>query len=650
MIETHAITRRDWLILLLVLFIAAVMRLSEAGVAEFFHDDAMVANMAQELADGERWPFTGIISSTGIPNTPISIYFMAIPFLFSPDPMVAIGFVMLWNVVGVGVLWAIAHRYFGRQTALIAGLVYAISPWAVLFSRKIWAQDFHTPFLLIGLLLALIGFLEAPRRDQPVTPSRGQRLAQIFAAPVFLIGVQIHFAAVALLPVLAVIVFAGLSRIRFSTILISGLFCVAVLTPYAIGLTQTLSDDPTRISAAAERSDITTGLTFSLDSLTDSLYLITGFGMETWVAPEQQEALLTDVPPSPLWSLSGIAALIGLIALFLRRRTLAVIIVVWAFLPPLLLIPQWTPVYVHYFIGSIPAYALLIAYGVMTIARLVPLQPNGRSVIFIAYIVVLVTQVIWWRGLLRWVDTVNIDYPGYTTPIHYLIDIRDSVQNVDDVIVLSYGMSWSLHHESVVWPVLLHEQAQCVRTLIGDGYAVLPDQPYTVIVAPDAPPNPVGNFYATDEPVVMPDRDGSTGYTLYYHETAPEWETPINAIEPARFDNGVILTGYHRDNDQITLRWQLPAGERGQDYQYSVQLFDASGERVGQSDQPFWHGRHWCAGDTLMTWVNVPVSASPVEVRVSQYQLGAGDTPFIPANLLDDANNPAGQQVIIPLP
>ena len=54
---------------------------------------------------------------------------------------------------------------------------------------------------------------------------------------------------------------------------------------------------------------------------------------------------------------------IGIAAVYRRSRALALILLIWALLPSLLLTVEWTPVYVHYFIPSIPALTLLSGYG-----------------------------------------------------------------------------------------------------------------------------------------------------------------------------------------------------------------------------------------------------------------------------------------------
>ncbi|MCB9459400.1 MAG: glycosyltransferase family 39 protein [Anaerolineaceae bacterium] len=650
--RVHNITRRDWLTLLLILFVAGLLRLGQPGIVEFFHDEAMLSSLAQDMVDGKHFPLTGINSSTGIPNPPINVYIMALPYAISSDPQVATIFVMLLNVLGVGLLWLIAHRYFGKTTALIAGLTYAASPWAILYSRKIWAQDFHTPFLLLALFLGLYGFWEAPRRGEG-RANRWQITAQALCLPTMLIGMQIHFAAWALVPMYMLLIVMRHRRVRWGALVASALLSALVLLPYGLGLAQTLQDDPTRVSAAAERSTATEGLSFDNASLEAVIALATGYGVETWVAPNQTEDMLAAVPPPALWWIIGGAALLGVGVLLWQAslRPLAPIVLIWALLPPLVLLPQWTPVYIHYFIASIPAYMLLAGISVAWLSRQVPLKQAGRAIILGAYLVILVTQGLWWRGALRYLDQNAIEPPGFSVPLHYLETIRTRLSRYNDVVVLSYGMSWSLHHESVVWPVMWHIQSKCVRTLVPDGYAVFPDGPFAVLKAPDAPNDPVRGLYTSDTPVIYPARPGETPYEVYTFDSAPAWSGPdITSIEPIRFDMGATLTGYALDGGTVYLEWQLADGRDDLNYQYSAQLF-AAGERVGQYDTVFWQQRHWCAGDRLLTWGPISGDDTATELQVSLYRIGTGSQAgqFLNANVLDAAGAPSGQYAVIPL-
>lgn len=643
----HTITsvnRRDWIVLLLVLFIATIMRFGNSGIVEFFHDDAMLSTLAQEMAAGERFPVTGINSSVGIPNPPTSVYMMAIPFFFNNNPMVAIYFVMGLNVIGVGLLWWIAHRYFGRTIALVAGLSYALSPWAILYSRKIWAQDFHTPIVLAGILLGLYGFWEITQQENRSKWLSSHEWAQAWTLPVLLFAFQIHFAAWALLPVYAGIVLVKWKNISWRAIAVSFVLCLLVMTPYAIGFYQTALANPDQTNPDAVSTLASDESAFSFDSIRYLSFLGTGFGLETWLAPDAQDEMNQVVAPSGIWLIIGGMILIGT-GLLVRKqwRPYAPLILVWAYLPALSLIPQWAGVYPHYFIASIPALMLLAGIGVAQLASIVPLKSFGSTIVIVAFAFILLTQGMYWRGVLRFVDSRDMIYPSFTTPIHYLHNVERELADYDDVVVLSDGMAWDLHHESVVWAVMLTDTASCVRTLIGDGYAVFPNGEFAILETPHMPEDAVGGLYFTDNPIAIPERDGGNGYQVHHWETAPDWQgVPINPIEPFLFEGGVSLTGYGIGMGAIVLEWQLPDANRDLNYQWSVQPYDAEGQKLGQSDTTFWQGRHWCAGDKLLTWQWYDIPENTGSLNVFLYQLGDAQGPnYINANVLDIMGNPS---------
>lgn len=647
-----SMTRRDVLVLIAILLIAGGMRFGRGDIVEYFHDDAMLATLALEVADGEGIPVTGILSSTGIPNPPTSVYVMAIPFMISTNPHVAIYFVMSLNVLGVGILWFFAHRYFGRQVGWVAGLLYAINPWAVLFSRKIWAQDFHTPFILLGIFLLMYGLWEASQRSEGKIKNT-RWLAQVTSVPILLFAFQIHFASWALFPIILIALWVGRHRFRFSAIGIILVLCLLILGPYLIGLSQTLQQDPTRISDAAGRSSASDGIGLTTKPIIDTIYLSSGTGLETWVAPDQIDELKqTYLPIVPLSLMLTLVMSIGIWGIWRGYRQLTLFILLWAFLPQLALLLDWTPVYIHYFIPSIPAMMLLASLGFSYVLRhamsyrYVYLTTWGFLVIIVGL------QVLTWHQTLDYLDKQHVPYPGFTTPIGDLNNIRSALFDSEDVLIISQGMSWNLHHEVSVWDTLFWDDVTCVRTMLGDGYAVFPAQSFRVVISPDAPQNPVNNLYQTESPRNYETRNGDNGYIIHDWQSSPEWtETDIQTIEPTQFDNGVALTGYAIDNDKIYLEWRLPVQSKGADYQYSAQLFDDDGNRVAQVDKTFWHGRHWCLNDRLITWGTLSGGSSASVLKVGMYILGTGSQAgqFFNANVLDPADNPIGQSVDIQL-
>lgn len=615
-------TRRDVLALLFMLFIAAFMRFGRPGIVEYFHDDGMLATLAQEMADGKVFHLTGILSSTGIPNPPTSVYALLPFFWISRDPVFAIYGIMALNVIGVGLLWLIAHRYFGRIPALIAGLMYALSPWAVLYSRKLWAQDYHTPFFLLGLLLALYGFIEGEERP---TIRTGRFWAQVLSLPILLFAMQIHFAAWALFPLYLMLLWMGRKRIAWQSLGLSVVLSILVLMPYAIGLTQTLQQDPARISDAIGRTREQKEQQIS--PLSYPFAFINNYNIAQVVLPEAATPAPIDFGVAYSFSIRlglVIVSAIAIYRLFKKRRSLLIWLLWWTFGPALLLTTNLTPFYPHYLIASIPACFLLISYGYATFFSWMRKAPNNYFILGVAWLQLsffFLYYMINWQMTLTYLDTHHIPYPGFTTPLHTLTDIREALKEERDVVVLSDGMAWDLNHEVSVWDTLLYDKT-CVRTLRGDGYAVLPNHPFAVLVASNAQAGRVLDFYSVGTPEIFSERPGGGEYKIYRGQDAPTWpHADLEAASPARFANGVELIGYDVDDPTVTLAWRLPQGQRGENVQYTVQFFDAGGNRVGQGDKVFWQSQHWCAGDTLLTWLDVPHEANATIMRVGFYKL-----------------------------
>jgi hypothetical protein len=175
------------------MLLAAVLRLWRSGAASFTYDPAAISNLAASFVDRGQWPLQGMVSSTGISNPAFGVLLLSLPVFFSRDPAVLAGFVALLNVAGVyGTYW-LGRRYWSHGVGLLAALLFAVSPWAVQHSREILGQDMLIP----GVILLFV-FLFAWLVD-----SRQWTLA---AALVTLSALtQIHYAALALVPVVAIL-------------------------------------------------------------------------------------------------------------------------------------------------------------------------------------------------------------------------------------------------------------------------------------------------------------------------------------------------------------------------------------------------------------------------------------------------------------
>ena len=151
--------------------------------------------MSRRLLDGNLTSI-GLTSSAGALNPPLFIYLLAIPLAVSDGVLVATAFIGIWAAVAIGLTYRMLLPRFGAITALGAAALFATGPWAVLYGRKIWAQDL-TPIFTVLLLWSLFAVLDRPR-------SRA-----IVAVPVLLCLVfQLNFSAAALfVPVVGVLAY-----------------------------------------------------------------------------------------------------------------------------------------------------------------------------------------------------------------------------------------------------------------------------------------------------------------------------------------------------------------------------------------------------------------------------------------------------------
>jgi len=137
-----AVAPWEWVGLLLILAIGAWLRFSRLDLLEFQRDEAHAAQLVLQWFAGGKLPISGLVSSTGVTNPPLFIYLVAPLFAIGANPMLVSGGIALLNLAAVAICWHIGRRYAGAVAALTAAAMFAVSPWAVIFSRKIWAQDF----------------------------------------------------------------------------------------------------------------------------------------------------------------------------------------------------------------------------------------------------------------------------------------------------------------------------------------------------------------------------------------------------------------------------------------------------------------------------------------------------------------------------
>lgn len=613
-----SLRRVDLLCLFLILIIAASLRLGYAGVVEYRKDEALLTIIGVNMAQGKGFPLLGIPSSIGFPNSPMTAYVLAPPFWVSPEPLLAVAYIAILNVIGVGLLWLIGYRYFGRGVALVAGLTYAVNPWAVMYSRKIWAQDYHTPIILLAILLMLYGFVEK------------KRWAQIICLPILLIGLQIHFAAWSLVPVYVWLLWTGRKNTTWRRLVVSVLLGAAVIIPYGVGIVQSQGQYQTRLPGNWSSDLIPQPAQQAID-------LATGLHLEGTFARDQAADFLAQVPqPAALWMVSLAFGLMGLIAIFRKwPRYLGVMVIIWAFITVIVVTlvealgsqtHVWFETWPHYYIPSIPAFCLLIGIGVTALATWRPqLKVVSVAVGGVAG-AIFVTQFVAVFGLLHYVDThFTTSRFGFGVPLHDLLDVRDALRSYDDIVTVNGDGRDLSSTGAILWMSLLHDRPRCIRDLtVGDSAAVFPNHPFAAVFSPRQSKMDVSrlkSIYESAPPTVVNVPQGGEPFQIYGQQAAQWTGAPITDLEPTTFSSEMALTGYNLSGNTLTLRWTLPAPQ-AENYTTVVSYLAADNTLRGQQKSRFWETYNWCEGDTLIDWMKVDVPNGTTQLGIGLAAVG----------------------------
>ncbi len=230
------------LVFLLIIGFSACFRLTNLDLIEFKADEAINLFLASRPLFGYPFPPGGTVSSIGLLNPPLFNYLLFPLILISFDPKIISGLIGLVNSLAIGFFFLILKRYFNLLTALITTLLFAFSPWAILFSRKIWPQNLLVP-LTIFFFWSLLKIIKENRQNY-------WWLLTVFS----LLIIQLHQAAIIFLFLL--FVFLLLQR-RFrpplSQMFIGIFIGLLPLLPYLTYVWKNLGHQPEAIIVTKQR-------------------------------------------------------------------------------------------------------------------------------------------------------------------------------------------------------------------------------------------------------------------------------------------------------------------------------------------------------------------------------------------------------------
>jgi hypothetical protein len=574
--------------LVLIVALALVLRFGWVGVSSFAWDEANLSLDALRTVRGGQIALAGQPSSVAIPFFPASVYAFALPYVVSPDPLVATWFVSALSAAAVVGVWALGRRFFGVGAGLLAALFLASSPYAVLYGRSIWQPNLLPPLALAWLASAwwASGAQTSPRRAWGV------------GLCVFLGGftIQVHFAGVALVIGTAYLFLRGRWWRQLVPVLIGGAAALAFALPYFVYLAQTPSilDRYAAVLGVQTRYDLT--------GFENLLKLAFGYG---WGYLGGGDGDLTAQNPY-IAALVGLLLASGLVAL--RRRAYAGLVLLALLISPLWFIRHSTPVLPHYQLVALPAVALIAGASVRLLAA-----RGWRVGVALAWLLV---ASIWTTQLARTMESAAAARMPNSALSSILREPRAAAHAAAaanlPVIVHLHGNDPRLEGEAAVFAALLWGHPQ--RIIDGDVLLVLPPEPATLMttLAPFQAWEELEDGGLAQQVIAYPRRDGALPFMTARYDgvTAPAGFTPL---EPVTFADGTTLLG-----------WKVRrVGER---LRVST-LWRADDPRSDARVQQF-HHLH-----TLETLDDVPFAVSDVPLSLGSWR--AGDQVVVMTDFFD---------------
>jgi hypothetical protein len=518
---------------------------------------------------------------------------------------------------------------------LVAALLYAASPWAVIYSRKIWAQDLLPLFVLGYIGAALAAFVD------------GRRRFLILHLLLLAIIIQIHLSGLAFIPFTAILLIIFRKQVhRFEVGL--GLLAAALTgLPFALwALNQPIANLSSFISNLSTRPAI-----LDLDSFRLAWLVLCGFDIHSLAGPNAFRAYLDSVPNiDPLRWLWGAGALIGLGVAARRRQPADLILALWFIAPILFFVRHSTPVYPHYFIIMFPAGYMLLGLAAQTIWGFFAAQAQSDNTgtlrlsrlrgLLLALPIALsaLAQAGVWLALLFFIGR-NDTTGGFGTPLGELLQAAATAAatlhpqgfvsggEVPEVLVVGRGDDPAVAEFPAVMAVLLPGVPH--RFVNGAEAIVVPSAGAAVIV--ESADLWAWNWYTHCAACKLVETRARGIGVVYLW---PAGSTRVGHVfpEPRRLANGVELLGWESaagwsNRPGWVILWRVGYTPAASDYHF----FNHAAN--GQADGVGFPSSAWRDGDLVLSYFDLR-PAGPV--RVGMYEYPA----VINVPVLDEMGNP----------
>ena len=627
------------LYLVAIIIIAGLLRIIFPGLSEFKADEARLYASSLNFITKLEMPTHGITSSIGIPNFPISTWLYAIPLTLWKHPYSATIFTGLLNTAAIIICWHITKRFWNTRTALIATILFASSPWAVIFSRKIWAQNTLPFFVGAWALSGLIALHD--RRKWP-TFLHG---FLTFCIP------QIHFSGLALIPISFINLIICRKTIAWKSLIVGVASAILLAAPLAIHFN---SSGSLPIQGLLNRSSILT----NFESLEYYWMLSIGSDIHSITGPTKYANFLSSIPDYTavhwFWTTLIIFGCASLLINTGLQSPASRMLLSWLIVP--LLIQYISPfdVHLHYFIVTFPVQYIVAAIGADQVFKV--LKPRVFRITGWSLVLSSVSLQTWAIiALLQYVSLHNTP-GGFGTPLSMTMNAVNKAQHLysntdaSEVLILGIGNDPAVDDYPAIYDALL---SHVPHRFVDKRYSnVLPKLPAIILQHQPVKQQTIHNYYdqllAAKSYVRLRPGEGTITVSQLL-PFAPKPTAYHQFMYPGTLANGVSILGYSTHSTDNNLQWEIhwTTGERTDvNYHFFNHLYNATGEKIGQSDRPSFPAHQWKDGDRVISFFADNFNNQVKQLKVGMYTYPDLENIFF----VDDSGTPVGSETTAPWP
>ncbi len=332
----------------LIFLLSAVFRLYNLSLIEFKSDEATTVYQTVRFFEQPYLTQRGLISGTGVYNFPLFNYLMVILAVWTRDPQFLSGIIAFINSLLVGIFFLFAKKYYGLMTAFFASLLLAFSPWGVIFSRKIWAQD-----LIFLFFIPFLWFLH-----EIILKKNKKFVFPMFVLLVLLI--QLHGSGLFLLAITILILIVLRVKLSLKTAAAGVLVGLIPAIPYFLFQINSSPMCPDCEAFLKYKDAIRI---FDFNNFLRPFQIISGLGYH-FVLGRTYNDFISAYPLvnqlKYIFTLGFFGIITGVIFVIFKERKYLFLVIYFVSVPLLYLITK-TPAYMHYFVITLPVSVLLLA-------------------------------------------------------------------------------------------------------------------------------------------------------------------------------------------------------------------------------------------------------------------------------------------------